>query len=81
MDLKQQAQYLRGFLDSLSSSKSISKNQIELLSDKLLKIIATIEESEDDFEIYREPVQKVHSAQIVKKLPSWNEEEHDDLPF
>lgn len=78
MELQQQAQWLRGFLDSLSHSDSISKRQIEILQNKLEQLIVSVEESEPN-DYYEEPV--VKTSKIAKTYISSNVESPDDLPF
>jgi hypothetical protein len=79
MELQQQAQWLRGFLDSLSHSDSISKRQIEILSAKLEQLIKCIEDDEPIY-YYEDPntkktnVQNTHNSDdLIEPL--------DDLPF
>lgn len=78
MELQQQAQWLRGFLDSLSHSDSISKRQIEILSAKLEQLIISIEDSESN-DYYEEPVAK--NTNTTKTYNSSDLEPLDDLPF
>jgi len=66
MELQHQAQWLRGFLDSMSNSDSISKRQIEILSSKLEQLIISIEDSESI--VYTQPM---CSEGVIA----------DDLPF
>ncbi len=79
MEIKHQAQWLRGFLDSLSNSDNISKRQIEILSVKLNDLISSVEASEFN-DYYEEPISK---NTIVQNTNSSNDRElpADDLPF
>jgi hypothetical protein len=78
MELKEQAQWLKGFLDAMKTSDSISKRQIETLFTKLEKLITSIEEFElDDY--YEAPI--VRNKVIVNSNSSSNKLNSDDLPF
>jgi hypothetical protein len=79
MEIKQQAQWLRGFLDSLSNSDNISKRQIEILSVKLNDLISSVEASEFN-DYYEEPTPNNTNVQNTNRS---NEREltADDLPF
>ncbi|MCF8322234.1 MAG: hypothetical protein K9I26_03715 [Flavobacterium sp.] len=78
MELKEQAQWLKGFLDAMKTSDSISKRQIETLFTKLEKLITSIEEFElDDY--YEAPV--VRNKVIVNSNSSNSKLNGDDLPF
>jgi len=78
MELKEQAQWLKGFLDAMKTSDSISKRQIETLFTKLEKLITSIEEHElDDY--YEAPV--VRNKVIDNSNSISNKINSDDLPF
>lgn len=82
MTIKNQANWLRGFLESLSISDSISKRQIEVLNTKLGELITSIEEDYDDnldIEVSK-PIIKEYNKPVFNE-PDFSQPEEDDLPF
>ncbi|MBS1665866.1 MAG: hypothetical protein JST58_00665 [Bacteroidetes bacterium] len=78
MELEQQAQWLKGFFDSLSNSESISKRQIEILSAKLEQLIISIESKKFNDNFDDSPLK---DNKISNDYSSNNIEPIDDLPF
>ena len=70
------ANQLQGFVESLKLSDNISKPQLEMLFSKLDQLIDSLNNDlwENVLKISEEPIKKI-------QIKSFNEEEHDDLPF
>jgi hypothetical protein len=77
MDIKTQANQLRGFVESLKLSDNISKPQLEMLFSKLDLLIETLD---DDVDWDSLPTTTSESRTIVTGGP-FTVEDHDDLPF
>jgi len=83
MDIKEQAIFLKGFLESLGFSETINDGQIEFLKNKLSELINTIT-GEIDYGVEDEVDGIVPSPKLKKRDDSsYNDfsEPIDDLPF
>ena len=84
MDIFKQTNWLRGFVDSLALSDSISKRQIESLREKLDLLITSIEnqyEEEDDDEGWEQASKYVEQKKSTLKNIDEDISGDDDLPF
>ncbi len=80
MSIKSKADWLRGFLESLEYSDTISKRQIQLLKEKLNLLLEEIEENEfieDDDDDFSDNQSNNNSS----NTSSSRSFEVDDLPF
>lgn len=80
MSIKSKADWLRGFLESLEYSDTISKRQIQLLKEKLNLLLEEIEENEfieDDDDDFSDNQSNNKSS----NTSSSRSFEVDDLPF
>lgn len=79
MSIKSKADWLRGFLESLEYSDTISKRQIQLLKEKLNLLLEEIEENEfieDDDDDFSDNQSNNNSSNT-----SGSQSLEDDLPF
>ena len=79
MSIKSKADWLRGFLESLEYSDTISKRQIQLLKEKLNLLLEEIEENEfieDDDDDFSDNQSNNNSSNT-----SSSRSFEDDLPF
>ena len=80
MSIKSKADWLRGFLESLDYSDTISKRQIQVLKEKLNLLLEEIEENDfeeaedDDFIENQSSNNSINSDSSI-----WIDD--DDLPF
>jgi hypothetical protein len=85
MTIKSKADWLRGFLESLEYSDTISKRQIQLLKEKLNLLLEEIEEkdfSEDDDEFSYNSNSSTNKSSSNNYLSDLGViEDTDDLPF
>ena len=77
MSIKSRADWLRGFLESLEISDTISKRQIQLLKEKLNLLLEEIDENEYSED---EGYTNNHISNSNKNTSS-SETPVDDLPF
>lgn len=76
MDTRTQTNQLKGFVESLKLSDNISKTQLDKL---YLKLDNLIKSFEDD--LWDEITETTANTLNNVSSTSFNEEEHDDLPF
>lgn len=79
MSIKSKADWLRGFLESLEYSDTISKRQIQLLKEKLNLLLEEIEENEfieDDDDDFSD-----NQSNNNSRNTSSSQSFEDDLPF
>lgn len=82
MDILKQANWLKGFLESLSISDNISKRQIEVLNNRLGELITSIEKDYDDnYEIEDRKQEIRENKKTEVNEPDFSQPEEDDLPF
>ncbi len=79
MSIRSKADWLRGFLESLEYSDSISKGQIQLLKTKLNSLLEEIESDDDLDEDVDEDIKPSNLKEFRNSEESFDLE--DDLPF
>ena len=78
MDIKNRANWLRGYLESLSDSDNISKQQVKVLLSKMEELVSAIEEYEND----GDDSYGGNNGNIVNPTsPTTTSAADDDLPF
>lgn len=82
MSIKSKADWLRGFLESLEYSDTISKRQIQIIKEKLNLLLEEIElhEFDEDVEDWTEENEN-NQNNINLNRPISHNDSDDDLPF
>lgn len=78
MEIKNQANWLRGYLESLLNSDNISKKQIQVLLTKIEELVSALDDHDDDDDEHNNNEQEDSSP-----ATSFSDHEPiaDDLPF
>jgi phosphosulfolactate synthase (CoM biosynthesis protein A) len=79
MAIQSKVDWLRGFLESLEYSDTISKGQIQLLKEKLNLLLEEIEENE--FSEYDEEGHNNNQSNDIWSSTSSSNDFSEDLPF